>query len=410
MFRSVMHHHRRWARVALLPRSTQTLALTSTPTQTRSVRAYTSTSHAHSSSTVGRFLLLATAAAAAGASWVAGLGWNAIECESSQPSPDSCAPTSSSSRLDPAVWDPPVPSLEWDYNFDGLESVPPHHDPETGRPIHVTRHLIFIRHGQYVVPSKDDPEDIDPVLTTLGREQARLCGARLKELDFPIARIHASTMARARETAQLIGEHFPDTQIEYHDELREGVPCQHYPTHPTWKPSDEEKATEPVRIQRGFTKIVKRWRQDASGRQIHSEEEWKASQNQVTPPHADSVSPTVATAHGERHSSLDANQPAATGLTSSSSGTIALTPSVASHSTAHSKRPIEIDRYELVVCHGNVIRYSLLRALQLPPQAWLRIAIWNTGITHLYVRSRGIVGIRSMGEVGHLKKDQITYF
>ena len=30
------------------------------------------------------------------------------------------------------------------------------------------------------------------------------------------------------------------------------------------------------------------------------------------------------------------------------------------------------DSYELVVCHANVIRYFVCRALQLPPEAWLR--------------------------------------
>jgi hypothetical protein len=32
---------------------------------------------------------------------------------------------------------------------------------------------------------------------------------------------------------------------------------------------------------------------------------------------------------------------------------------------------------------GNVIRYATLRALQLPVQAWLRLAIYNTGMTHI---------------------------
>jgi len=39
------------------------------------------------------------------------------------------------------------------------------------------------------------------------------------------------------------------------------------------------------------------------------------------------------------------------------------------------------DTHELLVCHGNVIRYCTLRALQLPPEAWLRLSHPNCGIT-----------------------------
>ena len=30
------------------------------------------------------------------------------------------------------------------------------------------------------------------------------------------------------------------------------------------------------------------------------------------------------------------------------------------------------DSYEIIVCHANVIRYFVCRALQIPPEAWLR--------------------------------------
>lgn len=65
--------------------------------------------------------------------------------------------------------------------------------------------------------------------------------------------------------------------------------------------------------------------------------------------------------------------------------------------------------YEIVVCHGNVIRYCVLRALQLPPQAWLRLAIWNCGITHIEIRPDGGVSMHALGDTGHLEKGFITY-
>ena len=48
---------------------------------------------------------------------------------------------------------------------------------------------------------------------------------------------------------------------------------------------------------------------------------------------------------------------------------------------------------EIVVCHGNVIRYMALRALQLPPQAWLRMAVNNASYTTLTVRQNGGVSM-----------------
>jgi len=67
------------------------------------------------------------------------------------------------------------------------------------------------------------------------------------------------------------------------------------------------------------------------------------------------------------------------------------------------------DSYELLVCHGNVIRYSVLRALQLPPEAWLRLSHANCGITVIRISSTGNVSMESFGDKGHLAPSQITY-
>jgi serine/threonine-protein phosphatase PGAM5 len=41
--------------------------------------------------------------------------------------------------------------------------------------------------------------------------------------------------------------------------------------------------------------------------------------------------------------------------------------------------PIEHE-FEVFVGHGNIIRYFFCRALQLPPEAWLRLSIFNCSI------------------------------
>ncbi|XP_023338968.1 serine/threonine-protein phosphatase PGAM5, mitochondrial isoform X2 [Eurytemora carolleeae] len=66
------------------------------------------------------------------------------------------------------------------------------------------------------------------------------------------------------------------------------------------------------------------------------------------------------------------------------------------------------DSYELIVCHANVIRYFLCRALQLPPEAWLRISLKHASYTWLVVRPDGEVHTRGIGESGHFPKDKLS--
>ncbi|PAV58428.1 hypothetical protein WR25_12374 isoform B [Diploscapter pachys] len=67
------------------------------------------------------------------------------------------------------------------------------------------------------------------------------------------------------------------------------------------------------------------------------------------------------------------------------------------------------DSYEVLVCHANVIRYFICRALQFPPEGWLRMSLGNCSITLLMVRPSGRVSLRSLGDVGHLHPNKITY-
>ena len=64
---------------------------------------------------------------------------------------------------------------------------------------------------------------------------------------------------------------------------------------------------------------------------------------------------------------------------------------------------------DILVCHGNVIRYFVCRGLQLPPEAWLRQSLNNGSITQLYIRPSGRVGIEALGETGHMPKDKLSY-
>lgn len=46
---------------------------------------------------------------------------------------------------------------------------------------------------------------------------------------------------------------------------------------------------------------------------------------------------------------------------------------------------------EIYVCHANVIRYFTLRALQLNPQAWLRLTLPHAGVVWLTIDCNGLV-------------------
>ena len=65
--------------------------------------------------------------------------------------------------------------------------------------------------------------------------------------------------------------------------------------------------------------------------------------------------------------------------------------------------------FEILVGHGNVIRFFFCRALQLPPEAWLRISAFNCSITYLMIYPNGYVSCRMMGDVGHLGYDNTSF-
>jgi serine/threonine-protein phosphatase PGAM5 len=77
----------------------------------------------------------------------------------------------------------------------------------------------------------------------------------------------------------------------------------------------------------------------------------------------------------------------------------------------HIRRPApgsDRPQLTLIVCHANVIRYFVCRALQLPPEAWLRISHGHLGLTTLTVRGNGNVSIGMLGSTTHLPAELQT--
>ncbi|MDY7079606.1 MAG: histidine phosphatase family protein [Chloroflexota bacterium] len=66
------------------------------------------------------------------------------------------------------------------------------------------------------------------------------------------------------------------------------------------------------------------------------------------------------------------------------------------------KRTRVKDKHEIVVCHGNLIRYFVCRILQAPPESWVNMNSYNCGISEVRVEPDGLVSLVSYNDVGHL--------
>lgn len=66
------------------------------------------------------------------------------------------------------------------------------------------------------------------------------------------------------------------------------------------------------------------------------------------------------------------------------------------------------DVNEIIVCHANVIRYFVCRALEVQPEAWLRLWLNHGSITWLTVKPSGRVVLNAMGASGYMPPSRLT--
>eukprot|EP00934_Nitzschia_sp_Nitz4_P003878 Nitzschia sp. Nitz4//scaffold159_size51929//17441//18498//NITZ4_006874-RA/size51929-augustus-gene-0.79-mRNA-1//-1//CDS//3329537559//3868//frame0 len=254
------------------------------------------------------------------------------------------------------LFQPRVPYPAWDYNWDGrmtdatsLQGVRRDLDLQVrGK----TRHIILVRHGQY-----DESSKLDELrkLTPLGRYQAILTGRRLRE-------------------------------------LMEG--CNHF---------EKEEFRGPCKIKSIVVSDLRRAKETA---ELIAQE---LDMNVSTP-------------------DPDLNEALAAPIIPVRPDISGVVEEVDQHQGRierafrryfwrdNSRRaPVDDEDVEeshefvIIVCHGNIIRYLLCRALQLPPEAWLRFSTFNCSLTYLMIRPTGNVSCRMVGDVGHLKYDESTF-
>lgn len=291
------------------------------------------------------------------------------------------------------VYKPSVPYPAWDYNWDSrmtpetsLEAVKNRlHTKVKGK----TRHIILVRHGQYDESSKDDDKR---KLTPLGRLQAIQTGRRLKEImegsnhfekqqfrgPCVFKSILVSDMRRAKETANLIAQELGMTVSSPDSDLNEALAAPMIPHRPDIVGATEDIDRNHERIERAFQRYF--WR-DVPKQQGMNDN--VANEEENEPQHEFEI----IVCHGEfRHTLSDV-------------------------SLYVLGRPHIRNSYcfSFLVDLGNVIRYFLCRALQLPPEAWLRFSTFNCSLTYLMIQPSGYVSCRMLGDIGHLKYDESTF-
>ncbi len=189
------------------------------------------------------------------------------------------------------------------------------------------RTLILVRHGVYDETDKRDDE-VGRGLIPEGREQAKLTGGRLAAWPGGVDVLYASTMTRAKQTAEIIVQSLPGRALAFDRNLRECEP-------PGYR----------VRVMAGFSL-------------------------------GDSA-PCAERLDGlfERY----------------------FTPSPGRDST------------EVLVCHGNVIRWLTCRALGADPKLWTGMSLANCSLTVIEVRPDGRCRITAVGDRGHLPQALQTW-
>lgn len=62
------------------------------------------------------------------------------------------------------------------------------------------------------------------------------------------------------------------------------------------------------------------------------------------------------------------------------------------------------DQHDVLVCHGNVIRYFIVRAMHAPLRLWTQMEIYHASITRLLVDEAGKIRLVTHNEVSHLPR------
>ena len=71
--------------------------------------------------------------------------------------------------------------------------------------------------------------------------------------------------------------------------------------------------------------------------------------------------------------------------------------------------PDDKDRNEIIVCHGNVIRYFVTKVLKVDTMSWLQMSISNCSLTIIRVLPDGNMKLDAFSDYGHIPENMRTF-
>jgi serine/threonine-protein phosphatase PGAM5 len=213
------------------------------------------------------------------------------------------------------------------------------------------RHIYLVRHAQREPVA--GPDEFGPGLSLLGWKQAHLTARRLSTLKTDV--IHTSSLRRTMETARIIAIEFSDLPIRPSPLLWECIPAM--PDFAVeWHKTHTNVDISSIKIPPEITHWVGLGTDEMSVREIEEgfEQARQAWQKYFVP------------ARGK-------------------------------------------DRNDIIVCHGNILRYFVMRALMVPPEAWRNTDVYNCGISEIVIEADGRIMLLSHNDVGHLPPEMKTF-
>jgi serine/threonine-protein phosphatase PGAM5 len=67
------------------------------------------------------------------------------------------------------------------------------------------------------------------------------------------------------------------------------------------------------------------------------------------------------------------------------------------------------DRNDIIVCHGNVIRYFVTKVLKVDTMSWLQMSITNCSLTIIRIMPDGIMKLDAFSDYGHIPENMRTF-
>ncbi len=67
------------------------------------------------------------------------------------------------------------------------------------------------------------------------------------------------------------------------------------------------------------------------------------------------------------------------------------------------------DRNDIIVCHGNVIRYFVTKVLKVDTMSWLQMSITNCSLTIVRIKPDGTMKLDAFSDYGHIPENMRTF-